>query len=205
MKLHTDFLNALIEKHNLNTYVEIGIFHTDHNFNKIKCPSKIGVDPEYTGTSESPIFKGTSDEFFENPLFSKITSKMFFIDGLHHAEQVKKDFKNCLSRLDEGGFIMMHDCNPHSENITHVPRDNREWCGDTYKFACQLSKYGGIEFVTINEDYGCTLVWKNDNKSPTTDVGVPPIEGMTWGYFQANKEILLNLISVKQFKEKFLC
>ena len=41
----TDIINALVNKYNYNTYLEIGVRHLEDNFNHINCIDKIGVDP----------------------------------------------------------------------------------------------------------------------------------------------------------------
>ena len=43
---HTQLLNVLIKKHNLKSYLEIGVQNPANNFDKIECDSKVGVDPE---------------------------------------------------------------------------------------------------------------------------------------------------------------
>ncbi len=90
---HTQLLNALIEKYNLKSYLEIGVQNKANNYNKIICPVKVGVDP---AVNDSEIRGMTSDEYFEAiknnnpaPVFDLI-----FLDGLHHADQVKRDFEN---------------------------------------------------------------------------------------------------------------
>ena len=94
---HTDLLNALIEKHNLQSYLEIGIRKPADNFGLIKVNRKIGVDPECAGTN---ILSLESDKFFN---ISSEKFDLIFIDGLHHADQVKRDFENSLRCLNDNG------------------------------------------------------------------------------------------------------
>lgn len=205
MKHHSELIQHLIRLRNLESYLEIGTFNRDHNFNKIKCMMKLCVDPDPNAKAD---YIGTSDKFFEEfkekgfakntlPVKHIFKFDLIFIDGLHHADQVKKDFENALSVLSDRGFIVMHDCNPPTEITTVVPRGNqREWCGDVYKFACTLLEYTGIGFKTVDFDYGCTVVWKDASRVEPESVG--PI---TWKRFEREKGYLLQLYSVESFLE----
>lgn len=156
---HTQLLNALALKYNLNKYLEIGVYNKANNYNKIICKNKVGVDPD---VNDSEIRGMTSDDYFKEVL-GKVEFDLIFIDGLHHADQVKRDFENSLKCLSDNGFIVIHDVLPDSEQYTTVPRNTKKWFGDVYKFAMSLNSYDGIEFKTFNIDCGCCLVWKNEN------------------------------------------
>ena len=119
----SDIINRIIEKNDYKKHLEIGVFQSHLNFDKIKVDYKVGVDPGREGYAEA-TFTMTSDEFFE------LTDDKFdtiFIDGLHHVEQVYKDIVNSLSALKDGGTIICHDMNPqiyHHQVIpqyTHIP------------------------------------------------------------------------------------
>ncbi len=186
MTHHSDLINHLIQLRGLKSYLEIGTFNREHNFNLINAEEKHCVDPDPTAKADYIM---TSDDFFKDWSFFRKWD-LIFIDGLHHADQVRKDFENALKVLNDKGFIVLHDCNPHSEKITHVPRDNGEWCGDVYKFACTLSEYSGINFVTIDFDYGCAVVWK-EHSYPET------VGAITWERFEKEKQKLLRLVDRK--------
>lgn len=189
---HTQLINALIEKHELKSYVEIGVQSTEQNFDKINCYYKIGVDPalktnyKITGINE---YGFTSDEFFaslpeQHPMFD-----LFFLDGLHTKEQIKKDFENSLRCLSDNGFIVIHDVLPENEAGTLVPRIQRQWWGDVYKWAMGLRNYSGIRFVTFNIDNGCMLVWKDNTAEPLANY-VGPID---WETYKSIGSVLLNV------------
>lgn len=172
---HTTLLNALIEKYNLRSYLEIGVQNPENNFEKIICEQKVGVDPSPTHYVNG-INIMTSDEFFHllvNPKTEIINGKPYtsewlyhpdicFIDGNHTKEQVKKDFENCLACLSDNGFIVIHDVLPTEEITTCVPRGSQKiWHGDVYKFAMHVYKCTGIGMKTFNIDNGCMLIWKD--------------------------------------------
>lgn len=157
--------------------MEIGVQH-GHNIAKVEAPVKIGVDPDHRANA---TVKLTSDDYF------KLTTETFdliFIDGLHHSDQVRKDFDNSLLHLRKGGIIVLHDTCPESEDLTSVPRiKSGRWLGDVYKFICELNEYDGIDFRTLDSDNGITIVWRDEKKG----FDVPAI---TWEYFERNRHLL---------------
>mgnify|MGYP000207947149 CR=1 FL=1 len=189
IKNHTDLLNYLAKKYNLISYLEIGVQNPANNYDKIKCLNKSGCDPEPASLSIG-IFRVCSDDYFK--LFPKdIRSELIFIDGLHHEDQVKRDFDNSLKCLMPGGFIVIHDTLPENEPGTHVPRETKMWWGDVYKFAMKLGRYEGINFVTFDIDNGCTVVWKGEGVQQAYD------GGYSWEDFQKHKDQLLRINSIK--------
>lgn len=189
MKTRTDILNHLIEKYQLKKYLEIGLQNRSQNFDKINCSYKISVDPD---PNADAIFCLTSDVYFaaqhqDNPAFDLI-----FIDGLHEAQQVEKDFHNALKILSWDGFIVLHDCNPEKEEHTIVPRPTKtgHWNGNVYKFAATLE--GSPHVCTVDIDNGCMVIQK---KQGLTGKRID----LTWEYFDANRKKILNLISWDEF------
>jgi SAM-dependent methyltransferase len=223
MKTRTDLLNHLATKYNLQRYLEIGVQVPELNFDKIICRYKTGVDPDPGAKAD---FVMTSDEFFYtcNSLLDTIEDKglvekmkkhfvsnentstqrisfgakfdLIFIDGLHTAEQVKKDFENALKILSPDGFIVLHDCNPEKEEHTIVPRpkERGHWNGDVYKFASNLL----CKKITVDIDNGCMVFRKTDDYAHF-DFDKYFKETATWEFFNDNRRELLNLISWDDF------
>lgn len=177
---HTDLINKLIKQRGYKRYLEIGTYRRGDNFDKINCQWKFCIDPDPVAMAN---FQGTSDEFFEQ---NYVMFDLVFCDGLHHADQVKKDFENSMKFLSEDGCIIFHDSNPPNIQTTCVPRGTqREWNGDVYQFACTLHGYDGIDFLTWKEDYGCTVVWKDITKMGSET------EEISWETFDKNRAELL--------------
>lgn len=202
----TDLLNHLATKHNLTRYLEIGVQNPTQNFDKIICEHKVSVDPD---SNAHATFCMTSDEFFENNNYGLIdvTIKdsrhqefidqrfdLIFIDGLHTAEQVKKDFENSLKVLSPNGFIVLHDCNPQEEEHTIVPRPTQtgNWHGNVFQFAWRLFK--DKNFCTVNIDCGCGVY--HGNTDPTIVLSDKFIE---WVDFTNRRKELLRLIEWNDF------
>jgi len=199
-KTRTDLLNFLAERYNLQRYLEIGVQNPAQNFDKIKCPHKISVDPD---PAAGATFCMTSDEFFhrywtdqqwleENEL-PGWSPDLVFIDGLHTAEQVKQDFENALRVLSPWGIIILHDCNPLKEEHTIVPRPTPtgHWNGDVYRFAASLLHKGKR---TVDIDNGCMVVPNGDYQ-----VLYEPLSAWTWDIFDKSRVHALNLISWDEF------
>ena len=177
---HTSLLNYLVSIHKLDSYCEIGLQNAANNFNKIQCKIKYSVDPDINAKA---IFKGTSDEFFK---LNTNKCSLFFIDGLHTADQVERDFNNSLKCLNKGGRIVIHDCLPENEIETCIPRGNqKKWMGDVYKFIFKLNSYDGIDFCTYNFDFGCCVVWKDETK-----IGGWEHKEIDWQFYKNNLNLL---------------
>lgn len=191
---HTDLLNLIATTIRAKSYLEIGVFNPDHNFNKIKVPLKLSIDPDPKAKAS---LCATSDAYFEA---NKGQHKydLIFIDGLHHAEQVKKDLLNAWQHLNDNGVIVLHDCNPPTEATTCVPRGSqREWCGDVYRLAASIlhpSKF------TVDFDYGCTVIRSSGDPAEVLTVDEITL-GISWEQFDTNRDKLLNLVSVEEAEE----
>lgn len=176
----TNLINHIIKTHNFKYYLEIGM-GTGHNFKFIKCQNKVSVDPDKTTRATIHL---TSDEYFNNSVGN---FDVIFIDGLHHADQARKDLDNAWNRLNDNGFIILHDTNPHSEHITHVPRDSKEWCGDIYKLASEVANSSKF---TLGEDHGVTVIKKDEPHLVYYNE-----QNLTWQEFDINRIQLLNIKS----------
>lgn len=181
--LHTDVINDIIRQLHIDSYLEVGTFNRAHNFDQINCARKYCVDPDPNAKAD---FIGTSDAFFKQ---NTDRFGLIFIDGLHHKDQVEKDFINANMALSDGGIVCMHDTNPPTEITTCVPRGSqREWCGDVYEFICKLDG----DFRTVMADYGLTMVGKLTCR--ITD------KKYSWQEFSDNRATILRPIPVSEVK-----
>jgi hypothetical protein len=194
---HTQLLNYLADKYNLQSYLEIGVQDVRNNFDRIRCPVKIGVDPclpmltlSNSMGHESALVGKTSDDFFS---VKAGPFDLIFIDGYHESSQVERDFNNSLKCLNDGGFIVIHDCLPEKEETTRVPRDSKVWHGDVYKFVMGLSNYDGIRFITLNSDNGCCIAWKDKSSTPNI-LKVP----QNWENYKLIGKPIMNVIQVNE-------
>ncbi len=188
MTTHTDLINYISKKIVAESYLEIGVYNAALNFDKITVPLKIGIDPD---PKAKAIIRLTSDAYFKT--FDR-KYDIIFIDGLHYSSQCERDLLNAWRCLTEKGIIIMHDCNPPTEETTCLPRGEQgEWCGDVYKTACKITS----PKFTVDFDYGCCVI----NKSPVLRLREWDV---TWEEFDKSRSSLLNLVSVDKFIEQWL-
>jgi len=187
--LRTDIINYLIERYYYTTYLEIGVYDVNTNFNKIIASDKTGVDPNKAIDIE---FKMTSDRFFEQ---NTKTFDIIFIDGDHHAMQAQRDIVNSLYVLNDGGTIVMHDCNPTEEAIQHVPPTQAgDWTGDVWKafvrFRSETDVYAAF---VVDTDFGVGIIRESVKKITPLMIKEPLI----YRNLDENRKEWLNLIEVK--------
>ena len=193
----TDLINYLIDKYNLNNYLEIGVRNPNSNFNKIKIKNKTAVDPDPL-IKQNNIFVGTSDVFF-NQLDRNIEYDIIFIDGLHLEHQVDKDIINSLKHLKKNGFILLHDCNPPTE---FHQRDNYEvngkfpsWNGTTWRSLAKLRmSREDLKINVVDTDWGVGIITINKEQKLFKK------QDINYSLLEKNRVQLLNLISVDNFK-----
>tara|TARA_B100000287_G_scaffold253138_1_gene237846 strand:- start:13224 stop:13901 length:678 start_codon:yes stop_codon:yes gene_type:complete len=223
MKRH-DIINSLISKYNLRNYLEIGVFIPEHNFNKIIAENKEGVEPgievdvrnNYMDGVNPPTAKMnfvTSDDFFksiEKSWWNEDTKKydIIFIDGLHLEEQVDKDIENCLKHLNDGGFIVLHDCNPENEfrvrPMEEFYKDGKPWNGTVYKSIVKLRcSRDDLDIKVVDTDEGCGIIQVKNSKLYEHREKVD-INNIKYDLLENDRKNLLNLISPKEFKKIYL-
>ena len=196
----TELINRIINKYSFKKYLEIGIFDGG-NFNAINVDEKYSVDPTFPAR-----FKMTSDQFFENMSQHPMDSgwDVVFVDGMHTAGQAHRDIVNSLQHLNDGGFIVVHDCNPENEWATRPPDEYKRgevWNGDVYKaFIKFKQEHPELTCITVDTDYGCGVI-TNRFKNLTEYATLGPIDYVTWDHFDKNRAELLGLTSVDDFKE----
>ena len=125
-------------------YLEIGVEY-GQTFQSVNIKNKTGVDPD-PKTDDNRIVKKTSDEFF---IDNKKMFDVIFIDGMHQAEYVLRDFNNSVKCLNNGGLIFIDDVLPINEReqnkipIKHayengILKYREPWTGDVWKFIYYL-------------------------------------------------------------------
>lgn len=144
---YLNFLRRLHEVREPELYFEIGV-DQGYSMAQAKCPA-VGVDPAFSISTPIPqrvkLFKEKSDDFFNN---KKRAQRLFkngidlaFIDGMHLAEFVVRDFINVEKYCKPGSVIMFDDVLPEQMEMADRPRRFNAWTGDVYKIAPILRKY----------------------------------------------------------------
>lgn len=184
MKNKEDIINEILSNYKDPNYVEIG-FGDGYNFDKINAHYKLGVEPEYDGERKD-VFKGNSDDFFEN---NDNDIDVFFIDGLHHADQVRKDISNALKCNPKA--VILHDSIPPDEAHQIVPRKQKQFCGDVWRAAVGfIESYPDVRVETYRSDYGVSVIYPEGKKVRKHFEN----KEMTFEEFKENEVELLNII-----------
>ena len=189
MKTRTNIINKLFEIYGFQSYLEIGVRIPAENFDLINAKSKHSVDPDPMGKCD---YITTSDRFFENHAGDK-TYDIIFIDGLHTAEQVYIDVINSIKHLNDGGFIVMHDCNPRKKLHQVLTMNGTVWKA----FARLRMERADLKMYTIDTDWGIGLITRGRQE-------LFPKQEITFGMFVCNRKKLMQLISVDTFKKEYL-
>jgi len=192
MKRTWEFFNILVAEFGYISYLEIGC-KDDTTFNQVKVERKIGVDPQRGGT-----LRMTSDAYFAD---NDEKFDLVFIDGLHEHEQVLRDFNNAMTRLNQNGTIVLHDCDPPSEERQRTPWNGKQrgWCGDCWRAYVSLRAIPDVDAICTTFDMGMGIVRLRAN---TDLITIPkPVAELTWDDFVLNKEKWLRITPTENLIE----
>lgn len=198
MTARTEIINKPFEVYSFKSYLEIGVRVPAENFDKINASFKESVDPSPMGTC---TYVTTSDDFFRNHVNGKMYD-VIFVDGLHTAEQSYKDVQNAIKHLNEGGFIVMHDCNPpteyHTRSYEEYLATRGEWNGTVFRAFIQL-KYELNDWCcfVVDEDFGCGVLTKRRLIKEITPKLNP--YNFTWKEFNEKRKEMLELITFDEY------
>lgn len=196
MKKRTEIINYIINKCRFNTYLEIGVRNPSDNYNHINAEIKHGVDPK---PLSDVTHKMTSDEFFKQNDSS--VYDLIFIDGLHTEEQSYQDVSNALKHLNDGGVIVMHDCNPPDKHYVRPLSEYKGggWCGGVYRayIRSRFELQPDYNSCVIDEETGIGIITERhfDNKSIKYNESY-----LDYDVFSNNREAILNLVSFEELK-----
>lgn len=131
------------------TYLEIGTM-SGTSLKIAKCAS-IAIDPGFeldqdvlAGKPSCLFFQMTSDAFFSmhspTTLFGQ-PIELAFLDGMHLAEFLLRDFMNVETHARRNSVIILHDCIPWNMEMTSRMFQDGAWTGDVWKTVIALKKY----------------------------------------------------------------
>ena len=177
------FFKALGKIKNVQTYLEIGV-ERGETFTRLGFPYKTGVDPLFAFNNwahPGTWHEITSDRFFEGEVGIEDSFDFIFIDGLHHFDQVYRDFTNALEHSHDDSIIIIDDVYPCDEFSTMRDQEEcceargdgtRAWNGDVYKAIILLRLFHPkINYATVMDlKVPQTVIWfggQNPFKSQT--------------------------------------
>lgn len=191
----THLVNYLIQEAGYASYLEIGVDHPGKHFDKVNCSNKVGVDP--AGRCDHVM---TSDAYFD---IYDDKFDLIFIDGLHTEVQVMKDIQNAQERLNEGGTIVVHDCNPASRYLQRPYEEYQAkggpWTGTVWKAIAELRMTrDDLEVFVVDMDYGVGIIRKGSQQLFEPKTKNPEL---TYDFLVENRNELLHLHTAEQFME----
>ncbi|ACL59206.1 class I SAM-dependent methyltransferase [Methylobacterium nodulans] len=146
---HYEFLERLHRWLNPRTYLEIGTLKGG-TLRLASCPT-ICIDPEFqldvssAANREVTLFyQKTSDRFFQDHSPSALLNgpvDLGFLDGLHEAETLLRDFANLEKHCRSNSVIAIHDCIPMDVGQTTRINNGGLWTGDVWKVVPILKEY----------------------------------------------------------------
>ncbi|MEM9043259.1 MAG: glycosyltransferase [Pseudomonadota bacterium] len=185
------YLKCLSKVHRVkkpSLYFEIGV-DTGTSLRLSQCRS-VGVDPSYVISNAlsapTQLFRETSDAFFaDEARCAKVLGggiDLAFIDGMHLAEYVLRDFIETEKWMRPGGVILFDDVMPEQLEMLERERRFNAWCGDVYKIVPILRKHRPDLEVTVFETFigpyrkGLAVVTGVDPTSRVLEEGYSEIE-----------------------------
>ena len=105
-------------------------------------------------------------------MFYRILSYHILLNNrLHEASQVYRDIVNALHWLNEGGTIVLHDCNPRgfldiSASYPMHPDAAGNWNGDSWKATVWIRLWSFVEVVVVDADHGIGVIRRRRNNHP---------------------------------------
>ena len=135
------YLDTLADLHRLvapKLYLEIGV-RKGRSLSLTRCKA-IAVDPYPELTSrpdDLDLHTVSSDDFFFFHAKGAITQPvdLAFIDGMHFAEFVYRDFMYLEPYMSSQGLIVIDDVLPNHSLQAARNRQTAYWCGDVWRFA----------------------------------------------------------------------
>lgn len=131
------------------SYFEIGTL-TGSTLGLAGCPT-IAVDPCFQlnvsatdNRSVSMFFQTTSDRFFERFSPKELLGRpidLAFLDGLHEAETLLRDFANTEKHCNANSIIALHDCVPADFSMITRAQHDGAWTGDVWKVIPILKEF----------------------------------------------------------------
>jgi predicted O-methyltransferase YrrM len=162
---YTEILEHVHEVMKPATYCEIGVFKGETLALALAETNTVGIDPnpriETKVNARARLFPIESDTFFERyDLFEEVRNEkldLAFIDGLHHFDQVLRDFINIERYASSNTVVLLHDVYPPTEISTQRERVTSYWAGDTWKIIPCLKETRTDLVINVIPSYPCGL------------------------------------------------
>ncbi|MGP8232989.1 MAG: hypothetical protein ACLQL2_10040 [Methylovirgula sp.] len=212
----SDIINLLGAKYGFVSHLEISTPITGFQYALIdrtqytRCERAVYGIVDENALSDQDITYGTSQRTSCDIVSALSTKPLFdvvFVDPHHTYENSFEDIVGGFSLLRQGGALVIHDCNPPNSGVAAPDFTPGDWCGVTYwAYIDFVLGRAGITYYTVDTDYGCGVVFKQPGPDRDTSglqfdwVRMSRNDDSRYDYFDRNRQRLLNLISVDEFR-----
>jgi hypothetical protein len=140
---------------------------------------------------------------------------VILIDSWHTHQSALEDLDGAWMLLRPGGFIVVPDCNPATEDLASPDDRAGDWCGETYRaYLDFLAFRRDVAFSTVDTANGCGVIRKlgagtgvRDNSPERLNLwlnwlALPDDAAARYAFFVKHREALLRLIDAKTFCQR---
>lgn len=143
-------LKALHQQLDPAVYLEVGV---RAGRSIARAPhAAVGIDPDLSPlrpeVRDRPgfrFFEEESDVFFRRHTREEVLGQarvdFAFIDGLHHSDQVARDFANVERWSHPGTVVALHDCWPDRPEMAYRETCPGQWAGDCWRIVPFLRRH----------------------------------------------------------------
>lgn len=85
---------------------------------------------------------------------------IILVDPFHDYACSWRDLEAAFLLVEAGGFLVVHDCLPPNRAMAAPEFVYGEWCGVTYKAYLDFVSSRGLDYQTVDTDYGCGVIRK---------------------------------------------
>jgi hypothetical protein len=138
-------------------------------------PDLSRLRPEVRDRPEFVFFEQESDCFFRDhrreDVLGDARVDFAFIDGLHHSDQVARDFANVERWSHPGAVVALHDCWPDRPEIAYRESCPGQWAGDCWRVIPFLRRHRPDLELTILDSGPTGLLLVRGLNPDAPDVG----------------------------------
>ena len=223
-------VNVLLRAYYPARFLELSTPQTGHGFKQTRnelCARADLAKYRVPVTSQRPVGDAdqadiedgspTSDDLVDTilgRLGNRPTYDVILCDPFHSYMDSLNDLRNAWRLLVPGGTLVVHDCNPATEQHASPLRNDGIWCGRTFEAFLDFVGRADLPYFTIDADHGIGVVRKDGNPcgghpfdslfKTTTPTGRAVWDGTSpeddrFGVFDTNRAELLNLVTVEAF------
>jgi len=169
----TDIIKYLSKLRNYRSYLEICTPTTGNLFAKINqpnfdiCHRLMYRCPRDFSDGLNIDFRSPSSDIAQciaEIRCSSLRYDIVLVDPWHEYETSLRDIELAFSLLTDFGSIVIHDCDPPTDDLISPQVSPGSWCGVTFiAYLDFLAQSSGLRYCTVDTDFGCGIIQKSCN------------------------------------------